>query len=125
MHYLIVDAPPMMLQAVIDSLDAPGDVFAGAGTGEEAIAYCEDHCPDWIIMDVKMPGKGGLFASGEITTRHPGTRVVVMSQYGDELMTDGARAAGAIDFISKDRIAELPEILAAHDHRPTDPDETP
>ena len=111
MNYLIVDDHPMTRQAVIDSLREPGDVFAEAGTGEEAIEHCERHSPDWIIMDVKMPGKGGLFASAEITTRHPGTRVVVMSQYDDELMAAGARAAGAIDFISKDRIAELPEIL--------------
>ena len=79
--------------------------------GEEAIDYCARHCPDWVIMDVKMPGRGGLFASGQITNRHPGTRVVVMSQYDDELMADGARAAGAIDFISKDRIAELHAII--------------
>ena len=111
MHYLIVDDHPMTLQAVIDSLAEPGDSFAEAGTGEEAIDYCERQRPDWIIMDVKMPGKGGIFATREITTRYPGTRVVVMSQYDDELMADGARAAGAIDFISKDRIAELPEIL--------------
>ena len=111
MHYLIVDDHPMTLQAVIDSLAEPGDSFAEAGTGEEAIAYCEQHSADWIIMDVKMPGRGGIFATREITAKHPGTRVVVMSQYDDELMADEARTAGAIDFISKDRIAELPEIL--------------
>ena len=120
MNYLIVDDHPMTRQAVIDSLRAPGDAFAEAGTGEEAIAYCDSHRPDWVIMDVKMPGRGGLFASGEITTRHPGTRVVVMSQYDDELMADGARAAGAIDFISKDRIAELPEILSRLVNNPVD-----
>ena len=115
MNYLIVDDHPMTCQAVIESLSEPGDSFAEAGTGEEAIAYCESHRPDWIIMDVKMPGRGGLFATREITARHPGARIVVMSQYADELMAEGARAAGAIDFISKDRIAELPEILLEFD----------
>ena len=124
MNYLVVDDHPMTRQAVIESLRAPGDVFAEAGSGEESIAYCAQHTPDWIIMDVKMPGRGGLFASREITTKHPGIRIVVMSQYDDELMADGARTAGAIDFISKDRIAELPEILLGLDGHPATPSET-
>ena len=111
MNYLVVDDHPMTRQAVIDCLREPGDAFAKAGTGEEAIEYCQRHSPDWIIMDVKMPGRGGLFATREITTRRPDARIVVMSQYADDMMAAGARAAGAIDFIGKDRIAELPEIL--------------
>ncbi|MCP5522122.1 MAG: response regulator transcription factor [Verrucomicrobiales bacterium] len=111
MHYLIVDDHPMTRQAVIESLREPGDAFAEVGTGEEAIDYCDEHSPDWIIMDVKMPGRGGLFASREITTRRPDARIVVLSQYDDELMAQEAWAAGAMDFVSKDRIAQLPEIL--------------
>ena len=124
MHYLIVDDHPMTRQAVIDSLAEPGDSFAEAGTGEEAVAYCQQNSPDWIIMDVKMPGRGGLFATREITARQPATRIVVISQYADELMAEGARAAGAIDFISKDRIAELPEILLGLDGHAGTPNET-
>jgi len=124
MNYLIVDDHPMTRQALIDCLREPGDAFAEAGTGEEAIEYCQSHSPDWIIMDVKMPGKGGLFASREITARHPEARIVVISQYDDELMTEGARTAGAIDFISKDRIAELPEILHGLGGHPTTRKET-
>ena len=90
----------------------------------QAIDYCERQTPDWIIMDVKMPGKGGLFATREITTKHPGSRIVVMSQYDDELMAAGARAAGAIDFISKDRIGELPEILLGFDSNQATPNKT-
>jgi len=111
MIYLIVDDHPMTRQAVTESLRVTGDAFAEAGTGEEAIAFCESHRPDWIIMDVKMPGRGGLHATREIMTKHPEARIVMMSQYADVLLAEGARAAGAIEFISKDRIAELPEIL--------------
>ena len=111
MNYLIVDDHPMTRQAVIESLREPGDAFAEAGTGEEAIAYCRENTLDWVIMDVKMSGKGGLFASREITARRPATRIVVISQYDNQLVADQARAAGAIDFISKDRIADLLEIL--------------
>jgi CheY-like chemotaxis protein len=114
-----------MLAAIVSSTGAVPALHLPikAGTGEEAIAHCEQHCPDWIIMDVKMPGRGGLFASREITAR-PEARIVVISQYADELMADGARAAGAIDFISKDRIAELPEILLGLDGHPATSTET-
>ncbi|MCP5518285.1 MAG: response regulator transcription factor [Verrucomicrobiales bacterium] len=124
MNYLIVDDHPMTRQAVIESLRQRGDAFAEAGTGEEAIAYCEQHTPDWIIMDVKMPGKGGLFASRAITASRPEARIVVISQYADEQMAVEARAAGAIDFVSKDRIAELPEILTELTSTPPRPDRT-
>jgi two-component system invasion response regulator UvrY len=121
MKYLIVDDHPRTRQAVIESLREPGDAFTEVGTGEEAIEFCATQRPDWIIMDVKMPGRGGLHASREISARYPGARIVVISQYADGLMADRARAAGAIDFISKDRIAELPEILNALGLSPIDP----
>ena len=124
MTYLIVDDHPMTRQAVIESLREPGDSFTEAGTGEEAIAHCESHSPDWIIMDVKMPGCGGLCASREITTRRPDVRILVISQYADQLVADEARASGAVDFISKDRIADLPEILDQLGSRPAAPHET-
>lgn len=111
MKYLIVDDHPMTRQVVIDSLRESGAEFAEAATGEEAIAYCEAHSPDWIIMDVRMPGRGGLFASRQILSRRPESRILVMSQCGDDLVANEARAAGAIDFVSKDRIEELPAIL--------------
>ncbi|MCB1205000.1 MAG: response regulator transcription factor [Verrucomicrobiae bacterium] len=111
MKYLIVDDHPLTRQVVIDSLRESGAEFAEAASGEEAIAYCEQHSPDWIIMDVRMPGRGGLFASRQITSSRPGARIVVISQYDDDLMANEARAVGAMDFVSKDRIAELPSIL--------------
>lgn len=111
MKYLIVDDHPMTRKTVIDSLRQPGDAFAEAGTGEEAIEHCARHTPDWVIMDVKMPGCGGMFASQQILSRHPHLRIVIFSQYVDDAMAAAARAAGGLDFISKDRIAELPEIL--------------
>ena len=49
---------------------------------------------------------------------------MVISQYDEELMADGARTAGAIEFISKDRIAELPEILDGLGGAPPAPNET-
>jgi DNA-binding NarL/FixJ family response regulator len=124
MNYLIVDDHPGTRQAVIDSLCEPGDAFAEAGTGEEAIAYCASHTPDWIIMDIKMPGRGGLFASREITTQQPAARIVVISQYANELVADEARACGATDFISKERISELPEILLGLGQKPGRPIES-
>jgi len=111
MNYLIVDDHPRTRQAVIAVLRQTGDVFEEAGTGEEAVEAYDHWRPDWTIMDVRMPGRGGLAATSEILSRHPQARILILSQCDEEQLADQARASGAAAFVSKDRIVELGEIL--------------
>lgn len=115
MKYLIVDDHAVIRQTVMDVLCQPGDTFEEACTGEAAVALYDRHHHDWVIMDVRMPGIGGLAAAQEITSRYPDSQVVIMSQFEGSDCADKASECGARAFVSKERIADLHEILAQLD----------
>ncbi|MGN6379978.1 MAG: response regulator transcription factor [Gaiellales bacterium] len=59
---------------------SPGfELAATAATGEEAIAVSERVHPHLVLIDVRMPGMGGVKAADEIAAREPGVRVVLIS----------------------------------------------
>ena len=92
-----------------------------ARTGEEAILFVADREPDVIVMDVEMPGIGGLEATKRITTGG-GTRgpsVLVVTGADVEAHWMSARAAGAMGYLPKTDLAErlIPTIVAIADAR--------
>lgn len=92
--------------------DTPGmEVLAEAGSGEEVIEQAKTLKPDVILMDVNMPGIGGLEATRRILQRHPEIRIVAVSMYMEEPYPSRLLSAGARGYISKDAAAE--EVVAA------------
>jgi DNA-binding NarL/FixJ family response regulator len=77
------------------------DVVAEAADGHEAIEATEQWRPDVVIMDVGMPRLNGIEATRQIHTRFPGTKIVILSAYGDAEVVGEALAAGACGFIIK------------------------
>jgi DNA-binding NarL/FixJ family response regulator len=94
-------------------LDAHADfeVVAEAATGREAIAAAATHCPDVIVMDVRMPELDGIGATETITRDHPEVRVLILTTFDlDEYAFAGLRA-GASGFLLKN--APPDELVAA------------
>ncbi len=92
--------------------DAPGiTVVAEAGSGEELLERVRAEQPDVILMDVNMPGMGGLEATRRILQRFPEVRIIAVSMYMEEPFPSRLLAAGARGYISKDAAAD--EVVSA------------
>ncbi len=59
------------------------EVVGEAADGREAIAACERLSPDVIVLDIAMPGLGGLEAATEIRKAQPSVKILVLTQYED------------------------------------------
>jgi DNA-binding NarL/FixJ family response regulator len=88
------------------------EVVGEAGTGEEALALVGGTAVDVVLMDLRMPGIGGIEATRRITAGGDGqVRVLVLTTFDDDDYVYGALRAGASGFLVKDM--ELDDILAA------------
>jgi two-component system, NarL family, invasion response regulator UvrY len=83
-------------------LATPGFEAAGeAGSGEEALAEVARLHPDMVLIDVRMPGMGGIEAARRIVATHPETVVVLISIEDPEEVGSGARQSGAAELVRK------------------------
>lgn len=98
------------LRRVLD--DAAGiEVIAEAASGEEVIDLARELNPDVILLDVNMPGIGGLEASRRILQRSPGIKIIAVSMHTEEPYPSRLLATGARGYISKDAAAD--EVVSA------------
>lgn len=79
----------------------------------EAVRDYDRLHPDVVLMDVRMEGQDGLTATRVICERHPDAKVVIVTQYDEESLSEAARRAGAKGFIAKEQAWKLPFILNA------------
>jgi len=110
---LIADDHPMFRQGMRTLLDAVPDMEAVglAATGEESIAMAATLQPDVTLMDLQMPGLGGIEATRRILTASPGLAVLVVTMFEDDYSVFAAMRAGARGYVLKD--ADEEEILRA------------
>lgn len=87
------------------------NVVGEAGSGEEAVQLLETLNPDVVLMDISMPGIGGLEATRKILRHSSKTKVLVISSYNDEPFPSRMLKAGALGYITKS--ADLDEIVRA------------
>lgn len=106
-HALIRTGNSLVLAATDDIA-----VVGEAGTGEEAVALARTLRPDVVLMDVRMPGIGGIEATRRITGAVPGTRVVVLTTFDLDAYAFESLRAGASAFLLKSATpAELTDAI--------------
>jgi DNA-binding NarL/FixJ family response regulator len=100
---LVADDHALMREGVRALLSATADieVVGEAGDGQQAIDECRRLDPDIVLLDVAMPGLGGLEAAVAIRTGMPRTRVLVLSQYDDREYVSRFLKAGASGYVLK------------------------
>jgi DNA-binding NarL/FixJ family response regulator len=100
---LLVDDHAVLRAGLRALLDAePGlEVVGEAGTGEEGAAMAERLAPDVVVMDLSMPGIGGLEATRRIAAMQQGTRVLVLTMHGEEEHLLPVLEAGGSGYVNK------------------------
>ena len=100
---LVADDHPLFREGVVRSLDSESDfdVVAEASMGEEAVALSAELVPDLVMMDLAMPGIGGISAAERISAASPATGILILtvSEDADDLLE--ALKAGARGYVLK------------------------
>ena len=101
------------LEAILDSEEGI-EVVGRATDGEEAATIVAERSPDVVLMDLSMPVVDGFEATRRIRSETPGTAVVVLTGSADEADLRRAAEAGAVAYVTKDRIlSDLVDAIAA------------
>ena len=101
---LVADDHPLVrkgFRALLASLPST-ELVGEAQTGEEAIVLAEKLQPDLVLMDLQMPGGGGLDAIRQIVATSPHIHVLVVTMFEDDDSVFAAMRAGARGYILKD-----------------------
>lgn len=110
---LIVDDHPMVRDGIVALLDRQSDMTAvgEASDGAEAVDRFREFDPDVVLMDIQMPGTGGLEAIETIRSFAPHARVLVLTTYPGDAQAIRAMRAGAVGYLLKNCIRH--ELLDA------------
>jgi len=110
---LLADDHKMFREGVRGLLDARTDmkVVGEAGTGEEALASASETGPDVVILDVSMPGRGGLETVSELKRRNPRVRVLMLTVHPEDRFAVRCLKGGADGYMTKDNASE--ELIGA------------
>jgi DNA-binding NarL/FixJ family response regulator len=110
---LIVDDHRMVRGGLRGFLEGePGlNVVGEAESGEEAIARVPELTPDVVLMDLMMPGMGGIAAIGALRHSHPALKIMALTSFSDDEQVFPALEAGANGYLLKD--IDPDELVAA------------
>ena len=110
---LLVDDHPLVRAGLASLISTTDDleIIGEAASGEQAVSMAGDREPDVVLMDLSMPGMGGVEATRQILDANLQIRVVVLTSFADQDRVTDALAAGAVGYLLKD--CDPREVLAA------------
>jgi DNA-binding response OmpR family regulator len=101
LRMLFVDDEEELVSALTERLELRGIITVGATRGAEALEYIDGQDFDIVVLDVKMPGLGGLEVIERIKAAHPGLPVILLSGHGSEDDAERGLELGAFDYLMK------------------------
>jgi two-component system, NarL family, response regulator NreC len=94
-------------------------VVGEAGDGLEVLKSAEGWSADVYILDITMPNLNGIETARELLRQHPGARIIMLSLHDTKIMVEGALAAGARGYLTKETatrnvVEAVMEVSAGH-----------
>jgi len=80
-------------------------------SGKEAVEKYKTKRPDIVFMDVNIEELDGIKATKKILSEYPNAKIFMVSQYNEPKIIKAARNAGVIDYVSKDDLSKLFEVV--------------
>src|SRR5581483_6926813 len=77
------------------------EVVGEASTAGEAVKAVEKLDPDVVLMDIRLPGEGGIEAARQVTKKFPRTKVIMLTSFADDELIMRAINAGAVGYVLK------------------------
>jgi two-component system NarL family response regulator len=101
---VIVDDHPMVVEGIQSILESYDDieVIAAFCNGQDIIDRVAELAPDVILLDLNMPGLGGLSTAEILLERRPGTRILILSMHDSPEYISSALSHGALGYVLKD-----------------------
>jgi len=100
---VVVDDHPIVVDGLttVLSTEADFEIVATGNSGPEAVGLVEQYRPDVLLLDLEMPGGGGVEAISQIQERAPEVRIIVFTAFDRDEQIVGALKAGANGFLLK------------------------
>jgi two-component system, NarL family, response regulator DesR len=114
LRIMIAEDQTMVRQALVALLELESDihVVAEAASGDEALAMARKHQPDVAVLDIEMPGPGGIEVARLLRASGFPGKIVIVTTFGRPGYLRAAMAAGASGFLLKDApAAELADAI--------------
>ncbi|TES86260.1 MAG: sigma-54-dependent Fis family transcriptional regulator [Candidatus Aminicenantes bacterium] len=98
---LVIDDDPLIRKTLSSYLSKKGFEAVAAEDGEEGIQKYEEHIPDLVILDIRLPDVDGLEVLGRIREKDPNASIIIMTAYDDMKTTIEAIKLGAFEYLVK------------------------
>ena len=110
---LIVDDSQPIREMIRAALAGAALIVGECEDGASALDAYARLKPDWVLMDVDMKLVDGITATRQIVAVYPDARVLIVSEHDDDELRKAALEAGARDYVTKEDLLSILEILKA------------
>ncbi len=110
MQIMIVDDNLLIRNTIKSILASPEVDFIDCIDGALALDQYRSARPDWVLMDIKMPGMNGIQATRNIVAEFPDARIVIVTNFDDKEFRAEAEKAGARSYVLKEDLIRLRQV---------------
>ena len=112
MKALIVEDNELMRRLIKSLISNLADVVIECKSGDAAYEAYAMNQPDWVLMDIQLPGLDGITATHRNKAAFPDAHILIVTDHGDEPLRAAARAAGGCGYVLKEHLLSIRELMS-------------
>jgi CheY-like chemotaxis protein len=111
MKLMVVDDNRRVRKVITAMVGDLSDEIVEFDNGSHALAGYAECLPDWVLMDLVMPGIDGIEATRRIISSFPKARIIIVTSHESPAMREAATLAGACGYVLKENLGELRGLI--------------